>query len=131
MIFPAITAATAAVIALLQIYLMMSVGLVRVRTGIGIGDGGEEALALKMRRHGNLIENAPIFLILLAFVELAGSPVWLVVTLGTTFVMARFAHAAALSRTAGPHPLRPVGALGTVLSIAAAGGYLLWLTATG
>jgi hypothetical protein len=36
----------------------------------GIGDGGNEDLARIARRHGNLTENAPIFLIALASLEL-------------------------------------------------------------
>ncbi|MEM8766730.1 MAG: MAPEG family protein [Pseudomonadota bacterium] len=126
--FPMITALTAAAIAFLQVYLMMSVGAVRLRTGIGIGDGGEESLALRMRRHGNLTENAPLFLILLALTELAGGIPLGVALLGATFLLARLAHAVALSKTSGPHPLRPVGAFGTVLTTLGAAGYLVWLT---
>ena len=128
MLFPMITALTAAAIAFLQVYLMMSVGFVRLRTGIGIGDGGEESLALRIRRHGNLTENAPLFLILLALTELAGGDAWAIGLLGATFLLARLAHAVALSRTSGSHPLRPVGAFGTVLTILSAAGYLVWLT---
>lgn len=60
MVFPMSTALTASTIALLQVFLMMRVGFTRLRTGIGIGDGGQESLALAVRRHGNLTENAPL-----------------------------------------------------------------------
>lgn len=131
MIFPIITASAAAVLALLQTYLMLSVGMTRLRTGIGIGDGDQEPLALLIRRHGNLTENAPIFLIVLGLLEVAGGVSWAITTLASTFIVARLAHALALSQTAGPHPLRALGAFGTVLSIVATSAYLLWLAASG
>lgn len=127
MIFPQITAITAAAIALLQMYLMLSVGFARARSRVGIGDGGHESLALLIRRHGNLIENAPTFLILLALIELGGGVHWAVVTLAAVFLIARFAHAIAFTRSSGAHPLRPVGAFGTALSIIGAAVYLLWM----
>jgi uncharacterized membrane protein YecN with MAPEG domain len=127
MTFPIVTATTAVAIAALQLLLMMSVGLTRARTGIGIGDGGQDALALSIRRHGNLIENAPILLILLSFVEVSGGANWLVSGLGITFLIARLAHAAALSQSSGPSFLRAVGAAGTMLSIMGSAGYLTWL----
>lgn len=127
MIFPEITAITAAALALLQMYLMLSVGFARVRSRVGIGDGGQESLALLIRRHGNLIENAPTFLILLALIELGGGDHWVVVALASIFLLARFAHAIAFSRTGGAHPLRPIGAFGTAIAIIAGAVYLLWL----
>lgn len=127
MTFPVITALTAATIACLQIYLMMRVGFTRLRTGVGIGDGGQDSLALAIRRHGNLTENAPLFLILLGLTETAGGISWLVGLLGAGFIIARLAHAIALGKTSDAHPLRGVGAFGTILSILTAAGYLLWL----
>ena len=127
MVFPTITALCAAVLAILQIGLMLTVGLTRAKTGVGIGDGGSAELALLIRRHANLTENAPIFLIVLALVELGGGATWAVAALAATFLLARVAHAIALSQTPDAHPLRPVGALGTVASIVCAAGYLLWL----
>ena len=126
--FPMTTAVTAAAIAFLQVALMMRVGLTRARSGVGIGDGGSETMALLIRSHGNLTENAPLFLILLALSELAGAAPWVITSLAAGFVVARLAHAVALSTTSGPHPLRVVGAMGTVLTILVAAGQLLWLS---
>ena len=72
MTFPIMTAYAAIALALLQVGLMMTVGIARNNNGIPVGDSGNEALLYKVRRHGNLIENAPIFLILLAFYEVSG-----------------------------------------------------------
>ena len=48
--------------------------VVKLRRGqkIGLGDGGNSALALANRVHVNLIENAPIVLILMLVAEAGG-----------------------------------------------------------
>ncbi len=55
------------------------VGVVKVGAaggaGVGSGDGGNEALIRRMRAHANYGENAPIVLILLALLELAGGSI--------------------------------------------------------
>ena len=76
MTLPLISGYTAALIATLQVILMMTVGFARQKGGVSVGDGGDNALLLKIRRHGNLTENAPIFLILLSILEMAGGPKW-------------------------------------------------------
>ncbi len=113
--FPIITAYVAALIGILQFALMMAVGLTRASLKVGFGDGGNEALLVKIRRHGNLAENAPIFVLLLGFLELAGENATWVMYLAGLFVAARIAHALALSGVL-PGVLRPFGAFGTLIS---------------
>ncbi|MBL4864701.1 MAG: MAPEG family protein [Rhodobiaceae bacterium] len=127
--FPIITAYVAALIGILQFALMMSVGLTRASLKVGFGDGGDEDLLVKIRRHGNLAENAPIFVLLLGLLELAGqSPTW-VAYLGGLFVAARIAHALALSGFL-PSILRPFGAFGTLISGVGAAVLLLMALST-
>ena len=126
--FPIVTARFAAVLAILQIALMMWVVLSRNQSKIGIGDGGNEVLARRIRVHGNLTENIPIFLILLGLLEASGIDRTPVIALGSIFILARSCHAAGLSRSSGPHPLRIAGAVGTNFCIATAAGMLLWRT---
>ena len=128
MSFPMITALTAAVLALLQTALMLSVGFMRLSTRIGVGDGGQEPLERRIRRHANLAENAPIFLIVLALLEFGGTSTMILTGIAGGFVIARLAHAYAFTITSGPHPLRPVGALGTVAITLVAAVYLLLLS---
>ncbi|AFY56907.1 putative MAPEG superfamily protein related to glutathione S-transferase [Rivularia sp. PCC 7116] len=105
--FPVIAAGCASILALLQVFLAGLVGFARFKHKVGIGDGGNEVLARKIRVHGNLIENAPIFLILLALLELSGIDKTTVAILGGVFILARISHAYALSRTTNPlTPLR-------------------------
>jgi uncharacterized membrane protein YecN with MAPEG domain len=126
MTIPIITAYTAALIAVLQVTLMMAVGLNRGKVGIPVGDGGNEALLYKMRRHGNLIENAPIFLILLTFLEISGGSTNVVIGLAVLFVAARLSHAYALSGPGKPQAARGFGAMGTIAGILGAAGMMVW-----
>ena len=94
------------------------VGFKRLKTNTGIGDGGDERLARRIRVHGNLIENAPIFLILLVLLELTGTGKIKVAALGFVFVLGRLAHAIGYSQSASPTaPLRAVGGGMSALSI--------------
>ena len=125
-IYPVVTALTAGILAILQSLLMMTVGFKRLQYSQGIGDGGHEDLARIIRRHGNLIENAPIFLVVLALLEMTGVNRFFIIVVASLFVIARLSHAIAFSITTGPHPLRVIGAFGTVLSIILTSSYLIW-----
>lgn len=113
--FTPITALTAAVLALFQVALMLRVSARRGATQTGVGDGGDEELLRRMRAHGNLVENAPMFLILLYLTELSwrGSP--FVAVIAVFFVVFRLSHALGISRSVGTSFPRFLGASGTVL----------------
>jgi len=126
MTLPLISGYTAAIIGLLQIILMMPVGLARRTTEVSLGDDGNDALLMKIRRHGNLTENAPIFLILLGYLEVTGGPQVAVIGLAAAFTLARFSHAIALSGPNTPAAARAFGAMGTMIGILGAAGTLAW-----
>ena len=126
MTLPLISAYAAALIGVFQIALMMTVGLARNAAGISLGDGGDEALLLKIRRHGNLTENAPIFLILLGFLEITAGPQMAVIGFAALFILARLSHAYALSGPDKPLVARGFGALGTIGGIIGTAGTLVW-----
>jgi len=124
--FPTIAAGTASILALIQIFLAGLVIFARFNHKVGIGDGGNENLNRKIRVHGNLIENAPIFLILLTLLELSGADKFTVTILGGVFIVARISHAFALSQTANLlTPLRAVGGIGSTLTIVISAAMLL------
>lgn len=125
--FPTTTAMTAAALALLQIGLMLRVSGRRAATAKGIGDGGDDELARRIRAHGNLAENGPLFLVLLLLTELSGRLPGLVIVIAVAFVCARISHAIGLSRSSGASVLRFIGATGTALSIALLAVALLYL----
>ena len=80
--FPVTTAYVAGLIGILQYLLMLSVGTVRGQRQLSFGDGGDDAFLKKIRRHGNLAENAALFIVLLALLELSGANATLVAIFG-------------------------------------------------
>jgi uncharacterized membrane protein YecN with MAPEG domain len=92
MILP-ISLTIAGAAALLNIWLTSRVVRVRAPLKISVGDGGNEAVLRRMRAHSNYAENMPIFVILLALVELAGGNKWLLWGAGILFILARISHA--------------------------------------
>ena len=58
----------------------------------GFGNRGDVSLQRAIRGHGNLIEYAPIFLILLYFVETSGFSVTAIHWYGSVFVIGRLMH---------------------------------------
>ena len=60
---------------------------------IPFGDGGYKPLIWARAGHFNALENIPIALLLLAFLELNQSPAWLLHLLAIILFMARIIHA--------------------------------------
>lgn len=102
--------------ALINVWLGARVGRVRRARQILIGDGGDAALAARMRAQSNFTEYAPLFLILLALVELASeSPVWLW-GVGALFIAGRILHAFGMDRPTA-NPLRTGGMALTLVTL--------------
>lgn len=121
-----ITAITAGSLAILQIGLMLRVSARRGATQTGLGHGGDDELERRARAHGNLAENAPIFLVLLMLFELSGYSPKIVGGIAALFVAARFSHAIGISRSGGPSAPRFFGATTTALCLAGMGAALLY-----
>lgn len=126
MTLPIISGYTAAFLGTLQILLMMDAGFARRKAGVILGNGEDEALLYKIRRHGNLSENAPLFLILLGFLEVSGAQQQHVLVLAAIFVTARLSHAYALSGPGNSNAARGLGAMGTLAGVLGAAGLLVW-----
>lgn len=94
MILP-ITLTIAGAAALVNIWLMMRVGQVRTSEKVSVGDGGNDKVIRRMRAHSNYIESAPLIVILIGLIEMAGgdgsAPVWLWIV-GGVYLLARVAH---------------------------------------
>ncbi|MEP7222059.1 MAG: MAPEG family protein [Novosphingobium sp.] len=88
-------------------WLTMRIGQLRQKNKIGIGDGGNELLARRMRAQLNFAEQVPLTLLLMGVVELAGKGgVWLA-PLGAVFMLGRIAHGLGMD---GPFKAgRPIG----------------------
>jgi uncharacterized membrane protein YecN with MAPEG domain len=134
MTIPIIAAVAGAVLIILQAILMILVGMHRIRNRINLGMGDDPALERKIRRHGNLAENAALFIVVLALAEMTVVPNDVVQIIALVFIVGRILHAIALSTVAGSQgaetgkifqALRAIGAFTTFGSFIALGGYLL------
>ncbi|HEX8643032.1 MAG TPA: MAPEG family protein [Allosphingosinicella sp.] len=126
MILP-ISLTIAAAAALVHIWLAARVSQLRRRHHISVGDKGNETVLTRMRAHGNFSENVPIFLVLLALIELGiGSELWLWVA-GLLFILARLLHAFGMDRPA-PNLPRMLGMGLTALILLGLAGYAIYLS---
>jgi uncharacterized membrane protein YecN with MAPEG domain len=121
----------AALLAFFYVYVSVRTIGVRRKAKISIGDGGDDGMLRAMRMHANFSEYTPIALILLAFVDLQGGPIWLLHSLGILFVLARLSHAYGISSVQAPGKFRVAGLAGTFTTIAISAAWLLnaYLTA--
>ncbi len=123
MILP-ITLTIAAAATLLNVWLAVRAGRVRMAAKVMMGDGGNPQLQTRMRAQANFVEYTPFFLILLGLIELAHGPatwLWLV---SIVYILARIAHAFGMDRPA-PNPLRAGGIIVTFLILIGLAGYAL------
>ena len=114
-VFPLVSATVAALLGLLAVFLAVRVISGRVRHGVNAGDGGHASLAQAIRAHANLVEYAPLVLLLLAFAESAGYARWIILVLGAVLLVARLASAWGLSHSLGASTPRQAGAGITLL----------------
>ena len=124
--FPAVAATAAALIGLLAVVLTFRVILLRVRLAVNAGDGGRAELAQAIRAHANLLELAPLALLLLAFAEWSVAWRGLIVVLGGVLVVARMASALGLSRSLELGSARKAGAALTALVVVACSVLVLY-----
>lgn len=116
----------ASILTIAVIALAILVSAKRGQTGISILDGGNTGLAVSMRRHGNLVENVPLALLLMALCEARGlTPGWLH-TMGVVLLAGRALHLIGLDAVRTAAPLRIIGTVATQLSMLGAVVFLLW-----
>ena len=114
---PTITLLYAGLLGLLAMGLAASCGRARGKTGIGIGDGGNEELIIAMRRQANFVEFAPIVLILIGLLEMNGVSGTVIHGLGAVFLVSRLCHAFGFTVSHPAHVLRTIGAVGSTLTL--------------
>ncbi|KAF1695625.1 hypothetical protein CSC62_10415 [Pseudoxanthomonas jiangsuensis] len=131
---PRITLLIVSLHVLLYLLLSLRVVLRRKSSRIGIGTGGDTALALRVRVHANFAEYVPLaLLLLLALLELSGTVAWFVWACGLILLLARVLHAIGLGGSAGYSFGRFGGAVLTfavLLAMAAMGLWRFLLQAT-
>jgi uncharacterized membrane protein YecN with MAPEG domain len=112
-LFMEITLLYTSLITILTIFLAFNVGIARGKTNTLLGEGDSSELLQSIRSHGNLIEHAPLALLLLLLLEMHGVTDWKLHLLGSSFFLLRILHAYGLSISRESTPYRLVGALGS------------------
>ncbi len=125
-----ITMLYAGLCTILVVLLALRVVQWRFRHKIGLGDGGDRELLMRVRAHANAVENMPLALLLLGGMELNGFSPALVHGFGATLFLSRAAHAWGLSHSSGTSRGRFLGSLFTwllmlAMAAGAIGGFLL------
>jgi len=90
---PELTMLYGAIFGLMSIAISSRAGLLRGKTKISIGDGGNQEMLLAMRRHANFVEYVPLALIIIAMMEMNRAPDHAIHGLAGALVVARIAHA--------------------------------------
>lgn len=112
-----VTGIYAGLCALLMLALSWRVVKRRREAKIGLGTGGDVDLERRVRAHANLLEYAPLALLLLLVLELSGGSAALVHALGTLLLVSRVIHAMGLTTSSGYSFGRFYGTLGTWIAI--------------
>lgn len=108
------TLSLAAAAIIINLWLVVRISRMRLSDNVMHGDGGNPLLLKRMRAQANFIEHAPLFLILLAAIEMTGrGDSWLAIV-GSVFMLARVAHAFGMDSDK-PNLLRAGGILVTLL----------------
>ena len=114
MIFPKITALLAAFIGVLTIHMIIRIAKIRRAERVELENGSNNALHRAVRSHGNLVETAPLFLIMLGFTEGAGANIFFILILALLFAGSRIIHPIGLSGKKGTFKMRVYGMFGTI-----------------
>lgn len=126
---PSITAAYLGLLALLYVVLGLQVSRLRRGNKVLFGDGGNIKLRSAIRAHGNFVEYVPIIVLMVAMLEMSGTPAARVHLLMAALLVARLLHP--LGMYVGPRTLqfqicRVGGILLTLLVMLGAAVLLLW-----
>ena len=99
------TAWLASYLIILQQVLMFTTGIYRSKKKHGMGTQGDITLERLVRRHGNLAENAGIFIVSIALLEILTGSTRIIFVLCWTFAIARTLHAIGFSSAYGAYKL--------------------------
>ena len=92
------TLTLAAAAAIINIWLVVRISRLRLSLKVLHGDEGKPQLLQRMRAQANFIEHTPLFLILVAAIELTGKGGTWLALVGSVFMLARVSHAFGMDR---------------------------------
>jgi hypothetical protein len=126
---PVISALTAGVLIFLQTAFMFAAANQRRQFGPSVGESPDPNVLRAVRRHGNLAENAAIFVASVALLELLGGGKLWVECLCGLFVLARLLHGFGLSMKTTTNNFRIAGVILTAVVGLALGVRLIMIAA--
>ena len=81
-------------------FLVLSLRVVQYRQrGIPLGDGGDPKMLRLIRGHANFAEYVPLILLMMGFLEVGHTSIYVLHALGIALIVSRFLHGYALSFT--------------------------------
>lgn len=108
------TISLAAAAAVINVWIMMRIGKLRMGEKILHGDGGNALMQHRIRAHLNFVENTPLALILIGLVEMTGKGgQWLAIA-GALFMLGRVLHVIGMDRETA-NPFRAIGTMTAML----------------
>lgn len=121
------SAVFAGVIAVLMLFLAYRVSTFRLKYKKGMGHNEDPDFEAAVRAHGNLVEYAPIALILLVVGELNGVNIQVIYWVGLVFVVGRLLHAWGMVKgRGGTHTARLLGSVFSWLAILVMAVIVVW-----
>jgi len=127
-----VTAFTAAICALLLIFLSFQVVKQRIRTESMFGASDDEKMKMVRGCHSNLAEHAPLAIIMVGVLELANAHHMALIIIAGLFLVARILHVYGMHiHQAGKTPrIRQVAVMSTWLTMTALALWILYICAT-
>jgi len=123
-----ITLLYASLLSVLAVSLAFKTGLLRGKTNTMLGEGDAPGMLQSIRAFGNLIEYAPLAIIMLGLLEMQDINSWQLHLLGSTFFVSRILHAYGMAISRESTPYRLVGIFGTWLIILVMGISGIWMS---
>ncbi|HLK23585.1 MAG TPA: MAPEG family protein [Caulobacteraceae bacterium] len=126
---PVVSAVTGGILIILQSLFMFAAANQRRQHGPSLGEAQEPDMIRAIRRHGNLAENAGIFVVCAALLEVLGGSRYWVEILCAVFVVARLSHGLGLSMKNPSNAFRIAGVILTAVAGLGVGIRLIWMAA--
>lgn len=120
-----VTSILTGIFCLLMVVLSLQVSLRRREKSVSVGDGGDPTLQRRIRAHGNFIENAPLMVLAVAFLEYNAGARWLVAVIALAFFLSRVVHAIGILYMEPP-TLRAIAMVMQHSAFVVAGVWLVW-----
>ena len=122
-----ITLLYASLLSILAVFLAYKTGTLRLKTNTLLGSGDSSEMLQSIRALGNLVEYAPLAIIMLGLLEFQDVASWKLHLIGSIFFLCRILHAYGMAISRESTPYRLLGIVGTwiiILSMGISGVYL-------